>query len=108
MHSLLRYRGNLYNSSRYLVTEEIHEACVIQAEKYHGPAIFPSHTERGEMIQYSADYWEDCELVLNLEHRRGRLEYDNIATTYLARNSYELAQARTGEQVETMIGKNRT
>ena len=57
------------------------------------------------MIQYSADYWEDCELVSNLKHRRGILESDNIATTYLARNSYELAQARTGEQVETTIEK---
>ena len=110
IHSLPRNRGNLYNSSRYLAPKEIHRACVIQAEKYHGPAIFPSHTERGERIQYSANYWEDCELVLvsNLEHRRGRLECDNIATTYLTRNNYELAQARTGEQVETMIGKNRT
>ena len=57
------------------------------------------------MIQYSADYWEDCELVSNLEYRRGILEYDTIATTSLARNSYELAQARTGEQVETTIEK---
>ena len=47
IHSLPRNRGNLYNSSRYLAPKEIHRACVIQAEKYYGPAIFPSHTEKG-------------------------------------------------------------